>query len=77
VADNRIGEAIDAVVGRIAAMCITEFVEGDNWGEYPEIGQYDWDFVEIGLKRLAMRLDAPDTVYDAAYDFLGARADAE
>ena len=71
VADNRLAEAIDVVARWIIAFQALNV----EWGDYPEIGEHDWGTVIDRLDELA---DSPGTdEYEAAYDFLAARADGE
>lgn len=77
MADDRVDVAIDTVAGRVAASALREFIDEGNWDLYPEIGEGDWKRVLEKVESFALRLDGPTTVFDAAYSFLDARADAE
>ncbi|HEY8662472.1 MAG TPA: hypothetical protein VIL68_02540 [Propionibacteriaceae bacterium] len=72
MADNRVEEAVNVVARRILAdsACNVE------WGDYPEIGMSDWDLVIARLDEIASKPPSP-IEYEAAYDFLAARADSQ
>ena len=64
MADNRVTEAVD-VVARWALSL--------SWEDFPEIGEHDWDAIAA---RAAAIVDCPSVdEYEAAYEFLAARAD--
>jgi hypothetical protein len=68
-------EAIDVVAHRFAADLIKDGTEMANWGNYPDIGEFDWWAVEIRAAAIAATLRPHDAAYDAAYAHLAGQAD--
>jgi len=69
VADNRLAEAID-VVARWALATFAD--DGIDWQDYPEIGEGDFAAVTVQAALIVTRPSVDE--YEAAYDFLAARA---
>jgi hypothetical protein len=46
-----------------------------EWGDYPDLGEHDWDAVVKQVRHLANRTDVQTEHYDAAYRHLAERAD--
>lgn len=45
-----------------------------EWGDYPEIGEHDWERVEAEVERIIDRLSGQAEKYESAYRFLASRA---
>ena len=69
MADNRVEEAVNVV----ARWIIADRLRDVEWGDYPEIGEYDWERVIDRMDEIAGGTSV--TEFEAAYEFLVARED--
>lgn len=60
------------VAAKVLRDQVTQAVEGDLWGIYPDIGEDDWMMVLAQLNRMFPPI--PHRLMDEAYDRLAARA---
>jgi hypothetical protein len=61
----------------VARRVIADIVEreiGDQWENYPEIGEHDWQAIQDVAIERTKELGPSDDVYHAAYDRLARRA---
>lgn len=65
--------AVDIVARHVIARMTDMYEQGEQWENYPEVGQFDWERVENRVGQLTQYPDEND--YKAAYAFLVARAD--
>lgn len=71
--------AVDTVARRVLAYAVGRALEFPlvEWGDYPELGEHDWDAVVARVRHLADRTDVQTEKYEAAYRHLATRAAAE
>jgi hypothetical protein len=69
--------AIDTVARRVLAQTVECALNRKDvdWGDYPEIGEDDWEKVCNRVRELAERGDVQDEHYQPAYRYLAGRAD--
>lgn len=71
--DEQTQQDIALVAQHVGASLLTGYVAGDEWENYPEIGELDWIRIR---DHLAESHPYPDPAeYLAAYDRLAARAE--
>lgn len=78
--DDRLQVAIQAVASRMLRKVVEMAVDDpmEFWGSHMEdVGEYDADSVVLEMRRLAERIDVSDPTFEASYEYLSARADAE
>jgi hypothetical protein len=69
-------QAIDVVARRaISAAAEPSFACEVEWGNYPEIGEYDWLAVAERVNEIRRSLDPPQESFDAAYALLESRVE--
>jgi hypothetical protein len=61
----------------VARMAIFNALDDIEWGNYPEIGEHDWQQVLDRIEIVGMGLKPSDDDYAKAYSILEARADKE
>lgn len=73
---DEVTKAVD-VVARFAISAAAEpsFATEIEWGNYPEISEYDWELVCERINEIRRSLDPPPEVYAAAYSFLESRVE--
>jgi len=71
MSDNRLAEAVDIV----ARWIIAYQARNVDWSDSPEIGEDDWDTVRDRIAELTEGPAADE--FDAAYDYLAARANKD
>ena len=75
--NDEITEAVNVVARRaIAAAAEPSFAREIEWGNYPEIGEYDWELVCERVNELRRSLDPPQSSYEAAYALLTSRGES-
>jgi hypothetical protein len=79
VADDRDKVALEIVAREIARRALdTGYAVAPEWENYPEIGEADWNAISLILDRWRDEFYAvPGEEFEAAYQFLDQRADAE
>jgi len=65
-------DAID-IVARHALIHLVEQHMSDDWDLYADIGEFDWEAVVEAARALVV--EPSQAAYDAAYEFLAARAE--
>lgn len=48
-----------------------------DWGDYPEIGEHDWERVVDEVIKIAELMDPGKVEYQAAYELLTTRAESD
>jgi hypothetical protein len=75
LADDKVAEAVDVVARDVIWTTLYSSLDhNDTWGEYPEIGEHDWEAVEKRLWQIIDNLKPERGLFDAAYEFLEGRA---
>jgi hypothetical protein len=79
VADNRVAEAIEIVAREVARRALDSgYATAPERANYPEVGERDWNAITLILDRWRDEFyDVPVEAFEAAYQFLDQRADAE
>ncbi|MGB3443966.1 MAG: hypothetical protein WBA97_34960 [Actinophytocola sp.] len=71
--------AVETVASHLAASAVADAIEGGlvSWGDFPEIGQYDWDAVTTRMRDLVAPLLTDRERFTSAYQVLANRANKE
>jgi hypothetical protein len=78
MADDRVTEARLIVAKRVISNALdADYPMAPEWSNYPEVGEADWAAVAQFIATHRAHLVPTDEEFEAAYDFLDARADAE
>lgn len=79
MADDKVQEALVIVMKRVMHAALdTGYATAPEWDNYPEIGESDWHAIERMIDTYRNgHIDVTQESYDAAYEFLSQRADAE
>lgn len=78
MADERVVEARLIVSKRIISNALDSgYAVAPEHENYPDIGEHDWTAIVLLLDIHREHLDPDIDAYEAAYNFLDARADAE
>jgi hypothetical protein len=79
MADDKVREALLIVARRVMYNALhAEYPTAPEWENYPEVGEYDWEKIERIINGFREgHLGVESEPYDAAYEFLSQRADAE
>lgn len=73
-AEMTLEDAIRIVAHRVLIQAATVYIDYELWGDYPELGEGDWNAVQEKAIAMATRTPAPDAKYEQAYALLAARA---
>lgn len=76
--DPAIMQAVDTVAHfAVSSAAEPDFGTEVAWGNYPEIGEHDWELVTERVNEIRRSLDPPPLSYTAAYALLEARAEGQ
>lgn len=74
---DEVTRAVDVVARRaIVAAAEPGFASEVTWGNFPEIGEHDWNMVEDRVNEIRRSLDPPQESYEAGYALLQGRAES-
>lgn len=71
--ESALDHAISAVSRRVVTNLVSEHI-GEEWENYPELGERDWQRVMDDALRRVGELDPSPDVYHNAYEHLSQRA---
>lgn len=73
MAEDMVKVAVETVGRHIIAAVLDNMI-GEEWENYPEIGEDDWMRVQAYVEAWARNTAPPTEQYEAAYEYLESRA---
>lgn len=77
MADPKVKEAVEIVARHALTRAVHDWLDGDAWGDYPELMGEDWEAVADRVREITHKYAPAKEEYEGAYDLLMKRAEEE